>query len=165
MLRIQTEWRFGCFDTRDELPGSYQHMSALSQWRWLQGVIHCYEILFNNIKSVRWKQISSLWAGVSGWQHSSPSGSGGASARRTSVRTAGRRGTWQNHISPCWRKRILLVRSLHAITPSLTDAGDQPCLKCHPYTACHMMCHDRTLIHRHNWVIRGKSAEYDGCKR
>lgn len=76
---------FPCLDNNDELPGSSYHTYALSQWKWRQGVTHCYEFLLNNVKTASSYQISSLRVSVAWRQHSSLSGSRGASARCTSV--------------------------------------------------------------------------------
>lgn len=139
---------------------NYQHISALSQWKRQQGAIHCYQILFNNIKSVRWKQIRSLWVGVSGWQHSSPSGSGGASARCTSVSEPQDEGEHDRTTSPpvegkgyCWsnvwvKPRVWLMQ----VKVCQGWGGGEPSYWLLVWWLDQQM------------VIRG-SDEYDRCKR
>ncbi len=83
-------------------------------------VTHCGEwhiamkIPLNNIKTASSNQISSLRVV---WQDSSTCHCLGAKAPRWGApfTDTGLSRRWQSHISPCWGKSILLVKSLHAM--------------------------------------------------
>lgn len=85
--------------------------------------------LLNNIKTASSNQISSLRVV---WQDGCTHHCLGAEVSRQGARftDAGLRQTWQNHISPCWGKSILLVKTLCAMPHTLADAGGAGWLLC-----------------------------------
>lgn len=85
--------------------------------------------LLNNIKTASSNQISSLRVV---WQDGCTHHCLGAEVSRQGARftDAGLRRTWQNHISPCWGKSILLVKTLRAMPHTLADAGGAGWLLC-----------------------------------